>query len=432
MVSLKTEIKKSYNKEILNIFNLISDIAFEEGVNVYLIGGMVRDLLLNNPSIDLDITIEDGSGIDFAKKLASHYGTKPKIYPEFKTATVLAKNGRKIDIATCRKETYPEAGSLPHVEIGNIREDLFRRDFTINAMVITLNKENFGKLLDFHGGLEDLRSQLMRILYKDSFVDDPTRMLRLVRFAARLKFGVEQKTKQCLDKAVEDNLLNTISSDRTWNELKLLLKEKKVSLQIQKLDDYIGLGLIYPSFREEKVPLALFKEAKKNFDRFRRIYSIKKENNKIDVKYWVMNFMILTERLKDKEIKNICKKYNFSRKERKKVLNYQKGKQKLESFFQKAKDLKNSDIYSFLSSFPLESIFIIISKCEEIDINRKIWYFLTKSQFVELEIDGKDLKNLGVPSGPEMEKILKKVLYAKIDGNIQGRENELNYVKNMI
>lgn len=424
--NVKSYIKKAYSEEINDILNLISSIAENEEVKVYLVGGMVRDLLLDNPSVDLDITVENISGIDFAKKLASHYDTEPNIYPKFKTATVFFHQGTKIDVATCRKEIYPKPGTLPEVKVGSIKEDLFRRDFTINAMAISLNKEDFGEVLDFYGGIKDLKSKLLRVLHENSFIDDPTRMLRLVRFVARLGFSVEENTREYL----KEGGLDIISEDRVWNELRLMLEEEDFNSQIQLFDKYIGLDFIHPSLKIKKIPFFLFEEAKENFNKFQQA-DIKEIHN-IDCKYWIMTFMILTQGLKKGEIEEVCERYNFSKKAREKVLKYKDKKQDIAKFFQQADELKPSEVYSYLKSFPIESIFIIISDCKKIDIRRKIWYFLTESQFVNLYINGEDLKKMGISPGPEMKHMLKKALYAKIDGELHNKKSELNFIKNKL
>jgi tRNA nucleotidyltransferase (CCA-adding enzyme) len=177
-------------------------------------------------NVDLDIAVE-GQGIRLAESFADlHSGAKLTRYPAFKTATVHLPGGRLVDFATARKETYKRGGAFPAVEPSNIKNDLFRRDFTVNAMAISINPETWGKLVDFFKGKRDLSARRLRILHAKSFVDDPTRILRLARFKATLGFSVEAKTLQILKSALRMKVLATIKPQRYFKYFKKVLKER--------------------------------------------------------------------------------------------------------------------------------------------------------------------------------------------------------------
>ncbi|MDO8674532.1 MAG: hypothetical protein Q7K71_00235 [Candidatus Omnitrophota bacterium] len=213
------------DKKSLALVRQIGVLADESGMRAYLVGGPVRDLALKAPSIDLDITVE-GQGMRLAGLFAAkHAGSKIVRYPAFKTATVFLPNGRAVDFATARKETYARPGALPSVTASVLRDDLFRRDFTINAMAVVLNAAAWGKIRDPFNGRADLRSKKIRVLHDKSFMDDPTRVLRAARFAGRLRFTVVPGTLKLLKEAVRAGAVDALKVQRYSKELDKILKE---------------------------------------------------------------------------------------------------------------------------------------------------------------------------------------------------------------
>jgi tRNA nucleotidyltransferase (CCA-adding enzyme) len=202
-------------------------LARAHGLEVYLIGGPVRDLLLKLPNVDLDITVE-GNAIRLADSFADLYrGAQVTRYPAFKTATVHLPDGTAVDFATARKETYVRGGAFPAVKPSGIKDDLFRRDFTVNAMAISIDPKTWGRLYDPFGGKADLFLKRIRVLHKKSFLDDPTRILRAARFKARLGFRIEAKTLKLLKSAVRIKVLDTIKPQRYLKDFNKILKEPK-------------------------------------------------------------------------------------------------------------------------------------------------------------------------------------------------------------
>ncbi len=215
----------SLNPKSLGLVRSIGLLAQEQGMAAYLVGGPVRDLMLKHTNIDLDITVE-GNGIRLAEGWASrHHGARVTRYPAFKTATVHLPDGSVVDFATARSEIYVRRGAYPAVVPSGIKDDLLRRDFTINAMAIAIGPNTWGKLVDPFGGRVDLRLKRIRILHEKSFLDDPTRILRAARFKARLGFRMEAKTLQILKSAVKIKVLDTIKPQRYLKDFNKVLKE---------------------------------------------------------------------------------------------------------------------------------------------------------------------------------------------------------------
>ena len=218
------------------------------GMRAYLVGGPVRDLALKAPSIDLDITVE-GQGMRLAGLFAAkHTGAKIVRYPAFKTATVFLREGRVVDFATARKETYARPGALPSVIASVLRDDLFRRDFTINAMAVALNAAAWGKIKDPFNGRADLRSKKIRVLHDKSFMDDPTRVLRAARFAGRLRFTVAPGTLKLIKEAVRAGAVEALKVQRYSKESDKILKEDDPAPALEYLNAW-GIIKADPSLR---------------------------------------------------------------------------------------------------------------------------------------------------------------------------------------
>ena len=208
----------------MNIIEIIGKTADKLEVSAYIVGGPVRDKLLGISNSDLDFVVE-GDGIKFAGVLNKKLKGKLTTYKAFGTATIELK-GNRIDVVTSRKETYKYPAAYPTVKPGNIKDDLFRRDFTINAMAIGLNKKNSGKLTDFYGGQKDLKKGIIRVLHDKSFMDDPTRIFRAIRFSVRFGFKIEPHTKKLIKEAVSGGFLGEVNAGRIRKEIELFLKEK--------------------------------------------------------------------------------------------------------------------------------------------------------------------------------------------------------------
>ncbi|MFC1667169.1 CCA tRNA nucleotidyltransferase [Candidatus Omnitrophota bacterium] len=221
---MKIDLARKFSKKAFDIIRAAGAVADKKGFCVYIVGGPVRDILLNRPNYDLDFVVE-GDGIKFAETLTKTLKAGLKIHRAFGTATISCKNFR-IDVVTARKESYESPASYPDVEPGGIKEDLFRRDFTINAMAAAINKKNFGKLVDFCDGFKDLKKGIIRAMHDKSFIDDPTRIFRAVRFSIRFGFKIEPRTKRLMKEAILGGFLGEVNRGRVRKEIELFLKEK--------------------------------------------------------------------------------------------------------------------------------------------------------------------------------------------------------------
>ncbi len=225
----------------------------------YLVGGAVRDVLMGEPNFDVDIAVE-GDGIALGEALAEALGGRVRSHDRFGTAIVVYDGGR-VDVATARTEFYDSPGALPTVEQASIRQDLYRRDFTINAMAASLKGEDFGRLVDYFGGLRDLESGVVRVLHNLSFIDDPTRIFRAIRYESRYGFSMDAHTLALARACVEMNLVGELSSARLRDELHALLSEESVGDSVFRLAD-LGIDRsIHPHLAADEESVRLIDES---------------------------------------------------------------------------------------------------------------------------------------------------------------------------
>ena len=220
--------------DILKAAGAIGDMY---GFKVFAVGGFVRDLLLGADNLDIDIAVE-GDGLRFAKELATRLDGPLITHKQFGTATI--ESIVRVDIATARSESYKVPAAYPNVKFGTIKDDLQRRDFTINAIALSLNKKSFTEIVDFFNGRKDLKRGIIRVLHDQSFIDDPTRIFRAVRFEQRYGFRIEARTEQLLRHAINSGVLHKLKKQRIEREQAIISKEKKASRMFARLEGLSG------------------------------------------------------------------------------------------------------------------------------------------------------------------------------------------------
>lgn len=255
--NLAAEIEARLPVPVTRLIRTVGSTAARRGYNSYLVGGVVRDILLDRPSLDIDIMIE-GDAISLAKAIADTAGAKLLIHKAFGTAR-FDLEGCRVDLSTCRGESYDHPGALPRVRPGDICDDLLRRDFSINAMALCINPADFGVLTDLYGGMADLDSGVIRVMHDSSFEDDATRIMRAVRYEQRLGFKLERKTAQLLRRDID--MLDAISGDRLKHEVLLWLTEQKPGGIIRRAGQLGVLRKLHPSLKWDRRMQTAFQRA---------------------------------------------------------------------------------------------------------------------------------------------------------------------------
>ncbi|NEU29683.1 CBS domain-containing protein [bacterium LRH843] len=395
--AIVTKMKALLPSDTFHLLQQVGMIADQKKLNVYLIGGIVRDFLLNRENEDIDLVVE-GDGIVFAKELANRLGGDVVTHEAFGTATWTTTANLKVDVVTCRTEYYESPGSLPTVRASNIREDLRRRDFTINALALRINKRHFGEILDFFQGQKDINTNTIRILHTLSFIEDPTRIFRGVRFALRFGYQFDNQTKELAKSAA--SMLKQISPNRLFRELDLLIEEGQILNGMKLLDNlsvWKSLFNIKPSASSwEKVKKLVEAKEKDPFVFVAVLLYCEKQWNAI-VSY------TLTAR-QSKLVHSINQMDSMT------LLNKR----------------STGQIHELLHSFLDESILLYAL----LTGNNELVTYVNKRKQLTVLLSGNDLIDLQMKPGPTFSSVLHKITCLQLDGHIHTKEDAINWLQN--
>ena len=421
---LMREYIKKLPQELQDAITSIEAISHRRAMPAHLVGGIVRDMMLGADNFDLDIVVE-GDAIEFAGEFASKSGAKLITHKRFGTATAVIKHGEKIDFATSRKETYPYPAELPLVSQGDLQDDLARRDFSINAMAFALSKEQFGALIDRFNGARDLKTGKIRVLHDVSFLDDPTRMLRAIRFEQRYGFTIEPHTQALLIDAVKAGMLEKVEPQRLRDELMLILKETDPVKPIRRIHELLGFNFIDRGFVVSRKTYASLESVKKHIGWFKKTHIARR---RLDA--WVIYLITLLDSARNDRVRKICGRFAFHKGDKKRVLDYKKINH---AYILKLsrKKIKASQLFKLLEPLSYEVIIALKAKYKDRNLQHNIESFLTHYSGTRIHVNGDDLRQLGLTPGPGYQNIFAKVLNAKLDGALMSREEELAFIKGM-
>ena len=413
-----------------SLLRALGNLADEGGVSLYLVGGVVRDLLLKQENWDLDLTVE-GDGIAFARLVADRYGAGLAVFERFATARLVLPDGLKIDIATTRRESYAQPALLPTVQPASIEADLYRRDFTINAMAMQLNPGQFGRLLDPYGGQSDLRARTLRVLHTGSFQDDPTRIFRAIRFEQRFSFHLETATLRLLAQAASTNLIQRLSGPRLQNEILLLLAERDPVRAIARLEQLKLLRFLHRRLCDTK-------------NVKRTVTAVPKA-----VAWWLRRFpdsaidrpivylMALSSESSPAVVAAMIRRLALSREQAKKM---NIGRRRVDRVLKRLTNsgiVQHSQVFRLLADFSDEALILLLAKQRITQsglrglLKRQLAAYM-KNKAVKTTLTGRDLQAMGLLPGPQYTTILGKLLDARIDGIVTTEAEERVFVRNWL
>jgi tRNA nucleotidyltransferase (CCA-adding enzyme) len=406
-INLDSKLKKYLPAELADFLEMTGEIAGKRGFGLFLVGGVVRDLLLGHPNYDIDMVVE-GDAIALTRSLPLQK-SKTEVHTSFGTAKY--KFGKwTIDLATARSESYENPGVLPTIKPSNIKTDLLRRDFTINAMAISLNPGNYGELIDPHNGILDLKRKLIRILHEKSFEDDATRIWRALRYEQRLDFEIEKETLRLLKRGL--NMLDTISGDRIRHEVELVLREKEPEKIFRRADELKVISKIHSNLKGNEDLAEKFEEAR--------------QLGFIDTSLSMVYFALLIYRLKIEEFEIVSSKLNLNKKLSKLLKETIELKNNLPSLDKQ--DLLPSEIYFILFQYSEFAIIANSIYISSVTIERNIDDYLTKLRHIKPRLNGDDLKRMNIVEGPEIKRILNMLHAARLDGKVNTKQGEIRLV----
>jgi tRNA nucleotidyltransferase (CCA-adding enzyme) len=427
------EVERLMNKllstRIVQVLRDLGRIGKELDVLVYAVGGFVRDLLLGIENDDIDVTIE-GNGILFAETFAHEFGCRVKSHEKFGTAVIVFPDGFKIDVASTRLEYYSSPGALPTVERSSLKIDLYRRDFTINTLAIQLNSQEFGHLIDYYGGQRDLQDRSIRVLHNLSFVEDPTRVFRAIRFEQRLDFHIAKHTENLIKNAVKMDFLNKLGGKRLLSELVHILREKDPLRAVDRMNELGLLRFINPELRMNETTRKVLEETKKIVSWFELLF-LERRSEK-----WAIYFLALCESLTDEQFWGSCSRLAVNEHYKEKLFEMRKKAgdvlETMQRMAARGAKVKRSDIYHWLRELPVEVLLYMMAKTDREEVKKFISLYFTQLQNVHCFINGRDLQKLGVPPGPRFKEILDKLLDARLNNLVQSREEELQLARQQI
>lgn len=436
MSAMKSQARKIISLSTLpvqqrHLLKQICRLADEQDLPVYLVGGVVRDLFLKRENWDLDLTVE-GDGIAFARLVADRYGAGLAVFERFATARLTFPNGFKIDIATTRRESYAQPALLPTVQHSSIKEDLSRRDFTINAIAVQLNQRQFGRVLDPYEGQRDLRARTIRVLHAGSFLDDPTRIFRAIRFEQRFGFRLERTTLHLLMQAASTNLIQRLSGPRLQNEILLLFAERDPVCTVARLAQLKLLRFLHHRLRytnNVKRTVAAVPQA---------------------LAWWVRRFpdsvidrpivylMALSSESSPLVVATMIRRLALSRGQ---ARNVTVGGRRIDRARKRLTDtraIRSSQVYRLLAEFSDEALVLLLAKqvSEQQGVRlsllrRRLTAYMT-NRTVKTALTGRDLQSMGLQPGPQYKKILDNLLGARMDGVVTTEAEERAFVQRWV
>jgi tRNA nucleotidyltransferase (CCA-adding enzyme) len=412
------------------------DVANDLGYSLYVVGGFVRDLLLGAPTLDLDLVVE-GDAIALAHKLAGKLGGRVRSHARFGTAKIILEGERgagwppSLDFVTARTEFYERPTVLPQVERSSIKQDLYRRDFTINTLAICLDRARYGELLDYYGGERDLRERCIRVLHNLSFVEDPTRILRAVRFEQRLGFAIEPRTAELMDDALE--LLDHITGERLRHELYLLLAEAEPERGLDRLARLGALAHLHPHIRFTRDTAQLFARLRARLRATLpaagepsgrlRVETPAEEGEAENAPELLLCYLaLLTSSMNASEMASFAEHLRLSHHDARLLHEVVRLRESLSPL--SARAMLPSSIYHLLEPFSREARFVLSVLTEAEVVLRRLDLYERQLAHVAPRIDGHFLRALGVPPGPVYGEILTRVQDALLDGQVHTEEEE--------
>ena len=387
-----------------------------EGVDrVYLVGGTVRDMLLGRPNFDVDVAVV-GDAIAFASGLAQRLGGRCRPHGQFGTAVVSYGDGRHIDVVTARRETYRAPAALPTVERAGIRDDLFRRDFTINAMASSLEGDDYGRLKDPFGGEDDLRAGTIRVLHDGSFVDDPTRTFRAVRYESRFGFRMDEHTEALARAAIQHGYIARLSAARLREELIEVLGEAEAGESIVRMGELGLAAAIHPQLEADQETAELFVRLRELDARY-----------ELDVPVWRLGLATLARKLQREDVHALLHRLNLRKRDARHVAAAVVDGPRLVGELRDG-GLSAAEIVALAEPDHPDAPLLALALA---DLEPLHDYFDTL-QHVQLHIGGAELVELGLDESPRVGEILAELRRRKLNGELDGRESELEAARELI
>jgi tRNA nucleotidyltransferase (CCA-adding enzyme) len=420
--SLAALMESRLPKEVLTLLKELGELAKSLDLSIYLVGGSVRDLIMLKPNQDLDLTIT-GDIDEFIRAFTdSHPTVRVKNHPRFKTATLALDNGFRLDLSCARLEYYEYPGAMPIVQHASIRIDLQRRDFTINAMALSLNSDDYGRLLDFYRGYNDIKEGFIRVLHSLSFIEDPTRAFRAIRFETRLGFQVSRMTERLMETALKNGFITNLSPRRILTEIRRVCEEEDPGPILKRLGELGLLKCVHPKLRITPKQIERFRRVARVKDWYRLTFGEKFSP------VWLVWLLVLTEELEQEDLAGLVENMDFGQKVARVAIEERKILKSILAYNQRRRQrqtIKPSEADQIFAGLSWPGVLYIMAMTSGEPLSQAGASYLTYYRLVKTQCDGKDLISLGYQPGPRLQEALISIRKAKLDGLVHNFAEEL-------
>lgn len=391
-----------------SILRRISRLADCHDIDTYLVGGSVRDILSGESPVDIDIMASTDTE-RLVESIVGQGSAAVRKASEFGTWSLDVQDV-ELDLSTARRETYERSGALPTVFPGTVDDDLARRDFSINAMAISLREDSWGNVLDPHGGAEDLERGLVRVLHDRSFIDDATRILRAIRYACRRDFQLAPQTGELLEGALP--YISTISPDRVRHEFERIFKEPRAVKMVELAGRLGVLSAVHPALRADPASLAAIKAMPENNARRSELL-----------------LGSIVQSIEDDEVDSLIERLNLNADWARIVRDVAAVRGRTKDLM--GENVAKSRVYRLLQGLSDSAI----ESCAMAETDQKVAHrlrlYLDELRHIRTSLDGNNLMAMGVPQGPAVGRMLEKLLDARLDGLVESEEEEVELVRRL-
>ena len=390
--------------------------AASEGVGgVYLVGGTVRDILLGEPGFDVDIAVE-GDAIAFARALGKVLHGRVRTHEQFGTAVVSWGSGERVDVVTARSEFYDAPGALPTVEHATIRDDLFRRDFTINAIAASLRGDDFGRLVDPFGGRRDLAARTVRVLHNLSFIEDPTRLFRAVRYETRYGFRMDERTERLARACIEMGLVSDLSGARLREELVAILDDAQPGRGLARLGELGAAAAVDPALATDPETVALVE----------RLRALRNELAP-EVPTWRLGLAAAARRLAADEAYALLHRLKIRRRDADAIAAAVGVAPRLVRAL-RGREATPAEVVALAEPYPADVALVALA----LEESPALRAYLASWRDIRLAIGGAELAELGLAESPRMGEVLDELRRRKLNGELVDRDAELAAARELI
>ncbi|HDP25358.1 MAG TPA: CBS domain-containing protein [Deltaproteobacteria bacterium] len=423
--SVKGLLEERLPGEIHELLIQAGELASARGYNLYLVGGIVRDMILRIENLDIDLVVE-GDGVAFAKTFSASIGARCAVHEKYKTCVITLSSGFHIDVATARLEYYKHPGGYPVVEQSTLKLDLYRRDFTINSMAICLNPGRFGELTDFFGAQRDIKEKRIRVLHALSFVEDPSRILRAVRFEKRYGFNLGKQTMSLVNAAVKSGLLRSIPGRRISHEIQQILSEDDPLPALERLRDLGVLSAIHPDLVLSEGIRENFTHVRETLLWFNLLYT------RESYRSWFIYLLALVDHMKPKKVIDICHRLGLTDENVRNILTSRaKGHAALKEFAA-IRERKPSLVVQILEKLGIEETLFSMSKTRSPEVKEMISSYITSWRSYKPPVTGRDLHALGFRKGKALGNCLRLIREKGLNGEIKDFKEAVSFARSLL